>query len=123
MTLNERLSKICIEKKVKQLDLVKLGCGSKQTVNAIMNHKNKPSSQFLEAFLNGFKDINARWLITGEEEMLLEEPRTQYGYCKECIKKEGVIEYLRKELALRDKRIEELTRGADSQTDSKKEAS
>jgi transcriptional regulator with XRE-family HTH domain len=110
MTLNERISTYCKNKKIKQLDLVKIGCGSKQTVNAIINNKNKPSSQFLEAFLKAFSDIDARWLLTGSEEYFVHESRAQYGFCKECVKKEGIIEFLKKECVAKDKRIEELKR-------------
>lgn len=108
MSLNERISKICQDRKVKQNDLVKLGFGSKQTIHGILNGKQKPNSQFLEDFLKYFPDIDARWLITGEEHTILEDPRTEYGYCKECIKKEGIIEHLKKEVTAKDKRILEL---------------
>jgi hypothetical protein len=123
MTLNERISKVCKDKKVSQIHLVNLGCGSKQTVNSVLHGRQTPNSKFLEVFINDQKDINARWLLTGEEEMILEEPREKYAYCKECIKKEGVVEFLKKELSLRDKRIEELIKEAESQTETNKEAS
>lgn len=70
--------------------------------------KNMPSFQIIQDILNVFPEINARWLITGEEDMLVEEPRAQYGFCKECLKKEGEIRRLEKECAAKDKRIEEL---------------
>jgi transcriptional regulator with XRE-family HTH domain len=97
--LTDRIIAYCEQKKIKQIELIDIGCGSKGTINNVFRKKNEPSARFIEAFLNGFRDINARWLLTGEEDALLEEPRAQYGYCKECIKKEGVIEYLNKELA------------------------
>jgi hypothetical protein len=109
MTLNERISKICQEKKVKQNDLVKQGFGSKQTIHGILNGKQKPNTQFIESFLMTYKDVNARWLLTGEEDReKVEDPRAQYGFCKECIKKEGVIEHLKKECQAKDRRILEL---------------
>lgn len=79
--------------------------------------------KFIEAFLTHFKDINARQLLTGEEDLILEETGIHYGKCKECIEKEGVIKFLEKKCAEKDRLIEELQRGAGSQTDSKKEAS
>jgi hypothetical protein len=45
-----------------------------------MTGKQHPNSQFIEKFLIAFPDINARWLITGEGDMTLEEPRAQYGF-------------------------------------------
>jgi transcriptional regulator with XRE-family HTH domain len=129
MTLNDRISKVCQDKKVKQNDLVKLGLGSKQTINLILHGKQSPNSRFLEAFLTLYKDVNARWLLTGEDaESIVEDPRAEYGYCKECLKKEGVIEHLKKENQVKEKRIIELeiklaSRGADSQGDNSKKAS
>ena len=108
MTLSDRISKICTDRKIRQSDLVKLGCGSKQTISYIFTGKQNPSFQFLEIFLKSFSYVNARWLLTGEEDMLVEEPRAQYGFCKECIKKDGRIEQLEKQCAAKDKRIEEL---------------
>jgi hypothetical protein len=107
MNVNDRLKVVCENKKIKNIDLVSLGCGSQQTVSFVLNGKVKPNSQFLEVFLKEFKNVNARWLLTGEEEMV-EEPRAQYGFCKECIKKDGRIEQLEKQCAAKDKRIEEL---------------
>jgi len=129
MDINNRISKVCEDKKVKQIDLVTFGCGSKQTVNSVLHGRQKPNTQFLEVFLNHYKDVNARWLLTGGEEQTLHEDRTNYGFCKECIKKDGVIEFLRKECAAKDKRIEQLliegssSGGAVSQTDGKKKVS
>lgn len=130
MTLTDRISKICTDRKIRQNDLVKLGCGSKQTVSYVFTGKQNPSFQFLEIFLKSFPDINARWLLTGYEEIVLEEPREKYGYCKECIKREAKIELLEKQCSAKQARIEELLiKGSHSpgetasQTNTKKEAS
>ncbi len=130
MSINSRLKAICDNKKIKNIDLVKLGCGSQQTVSFVLSGKNKPNSDFVEIFLRAYPDVNARWLLTGEEENLVEDPRAQYGYCKECLKKEGVIEHLKKECTAKDKRILELeiklagaNRGAGSQDENSKKAS
>lgn len=85
-----------------------MGCGSKQSINAIFKDKNKPGIQFIEAFLRGIPDIDARWLITGEYNLMVMEDTLKYGFCKDCLKKEAVIEYQRKELDKKDKRIEQL---------------
>lgn len=110
MSINTRLKATCDNKKIKNIDLVKLGCGSQQTVSFVLTGKNKPNTEFIETFLKAYPDVNARWLLTGEgeKEEKVEDPRAQYGFCKECIKKEGVIEHLKKECQTKDKRILEL---------------
>jgi len=125
MDISNRLKTICDNKKIKNIDLVNLGCGSEQTVSFVLNGKNKPNSKFIEIFLKAFPDINARWLLTGEEDMLVLEDRAQYGYCRECIKKEGIIEFLKKECADKDRRIKELSKnqsGGDHTNETKKKA-
>lgn len=108
MGITNRILKICELKKIRNNDLVKLGYGSKQTISNILNGKQNPGIQFIEKFLKEFSDINARWLMTGEVDHVIEDPKEQYGFCKECIKKEGIIEHMRKECNAKDKRIEEL---------------
>lgn len=125
MDISDRLKTICDNKKIKNIDLVNLGCGSQQTVSFVLNGKNKPNPRFLEVFLKAYPDVNARWLITGDGETQLEELREQYGFCKECIKKDGIIEFLKKECADRDRRIRELTKnqpGGSQGNETKKKA-
>lgn len=73
-----------------------------------MNGKQKPNLQFLEILLSVYSDIDARWLLTGEANLVVEESQIKYGFCKECLKKDGEIARLEKECAKKDKRIEEL---------------
>lgn len=42
----------------------------KQTINGIENDKYKPSSKVITSILEVFPNINARWLLTGEGDML-----------------------------------------------------
>jgi hypothetical protein len=109
--------KIRIEEILKQYHLnpkkfgEKLGYSKPDKLYRLLkDNTNNPSIHIIQDILKAFPDINARWLVTGEEKMIFEEPRTQYGYCKECIKKEAIIEHLKGELADKDKRIEELVR-------------
>lgn len=124
MDINDRIREVCKNKKIKNIDLVQLGCGSQQTVSFVLTGKVKPNIQFIEVFLKSFNDINARWLLIGQEEKeedKAEDPRAQYGFCKECIKKEGIIEHLQKEVTAKDKRILELEiklAGTDGRVDS-----
>jgi hypothetical protein len=94
------------------------------------DENNSPSIQIVQDILKLYPNMNARWLIIGDEQMMLEDPRAQYGFCKECIKKDAKIELLEKQCSAKDKRIEELLmkgagelREADSQTRSSKKAS
>lgn len=129
MNVSKRISDICKKKKVKQIDLVTIGCGSKQTVNQVLQGKQRPNIQFIDIFLQAFPDINARWLITGIENLELCEPKERYGFCKECIKKDAIIEHLKLECSAKDSKIEELIRrsaelsGKTNQTQKKSKAS
>lgn len=108
MDLTDRIIEYCKRKNVKQIDLIKAGCGSKGTINNVFRKKNDPNSRFLEAFIRAYP-INARWLFTGEEEQnIIEDQRQLLGFCKECLKKEGIIDYQKKIITEKDKRIEEL---------------
>jgi transcriptional regulator with XRE-family HTH domain len=108
--------KIRLEKILKQYEInakklgESLGYGNNpaKLYRLLNDENNNPSIQIIQDILKAFPMINARWLITGEEEMLLEEGRVQYGFCKECIKKEAIIEELRRQGDAKDKRIEEL---------------
>jgi len=88
---------------------------------------NSPSMQIIQDILNNFPEINARWLLVDDDDsnMLILEDRAQYGFCRECIKKEGIIEFLKKECADKDRRIKELSKiqpGGDHTNESKKKA-
>ncbi len=108
--------KIRLEKLLKQYNLnpkklgEKLGYGSNpaKLYRLLNDENNSPSVQIVQDLLNAFPNINARWLITGDKDMIEEEDSIKYGFCKECIKKDGEIARLEKECAKKDKRIEEL---------------
>jgi hypothetical protein len=75
------------------------------------DENNSPSIQILQDILKKYPDINAKWLLFDDfDNMLIEEERAQYGYCRECIKKDGIIEFLKKECGEKDRRIRELTK-------------
>jgi hypothetical protein len=82
-----------------------------------------PSIHIIEDILKAFPEINARWLITGENDILAEESLAKYGICDDCKEKNIIIKFLKEECAAKDKKIDELLREAERQTDSKKEAS
>lgn len=72
------------------------------------DESNNPSIQIIHDILKTFPEINARWLVTGEESLTFEDPRVPYGFCRDCLIKQGEINRLEKELKERNKRIEEL---------------
>ena len=77
------------------------------------DENNNPSYEILRDILLAFPDLNARWLILGGEESILEDPVLEYGHCKECIRKDIVIAHLHDELAARDRKIELLQKDCD----------
>src|SRR6056297_3599796 len=45
----------------------------RSNVSHILNGRNKPGALFIEKFLLAFPEISARWLLTGEGEMIAEK--------------------------------------------------
>lgn len=72
MPVSDRIRDICELKGYKQSHLVNLKLGSKQTISFIWNGKQDPNYEFLSGFTHHFPDVNARWLLTGEGEKILE---------------------------------------------------
>jgi hypothetical protein len=72
------------------------------------DESNNPSIQIIQDILKTFPEVNARWLVIGEESFTMEDPRIEYGFCRECLIKQGEINRLEKELKERNARIEEL---------------
>jgi len=42
----------------------------RSNISHILNGRNKPGAAFIEKFLLSYPDLNARWLLTGEGEMI-----------------------------------------------------
>ena len=42
----------------------------RSNISHILNGRNKPGASFIEKLLLNFPDLNARWLLTGDGEML-----------------------------------------------------
>lgn len=70
MTINQRLVSYLNCKKIKQSELEHLGYTNKQTAHSIWHGRVKPNCDFLEALIAGQKDLNVRWLFTGEGDMI-----------------------------------------------------
>lgn len=43
----------------------------RSNISHILNGRNKPGASFIERFLKSFPDLNARWLLTGEGQMVV----------------------------------------------------
>ncbi len=44
----------------------------RSNISHILNGRNKPGATFIEKFLLAFPKVNARWLFTGEEPMVMD---------------------------------------------------
>jgi len=114
-TINQRLKSIFEEKKIKvNAVAAELEIDYRQFNNWLNN--TKPSVEGLQKILRYLPDIDARWLLTGEGEMLnqseailemVEEPKATYknNCCELCREKDKQIEGLKadKEELIKDK--------------------
>jgi hypothetical protein len=123
--------KIRVEQIIKYYDInaaqlgVALGYGPNPAkLYRILKSDDKgPSVKIIQDILKAYPKINARWLITGESDMLLEEPMVKYEICKDCKEKDIIIKFLKEECMEKDRRIEELQKGAKSQSNEESQAS
>jgi transcriptional regulator with XRE-family HTH domain len=49
----------------------------RSNISHILNGRNKPGAAFIEKLLLSFPDLNARWLLTGEGEMVEKKVTTE----------------------------------------------
>ena len=54
----------------------------RSNISHILNGRNKPGAAFIEKFLISFPDLNARWLLTGQGDMLLDEMKQTISEAK-----------------------------------------
>ena len=113
--INVRILEFCEVNNLRQKDLVQLGCGTKQTTSFIFNMRQKAGSDFLSVLIKKFPTLNARWLLTGEGEMLdVVEPKSKYEKPAktfsgpDCIEKERTIEAQNKTIETLEKLVEAL---------------
>lgn len=107
MSVNDRISEYCKVNKIKQVDLAEWSFGSTQTISNIFKRKQNPNFEFIYKFLTKFPEINARWFITGEGDMLsvkgamdkIDEDNKIYEkmICKECDNLKGQLQTCMKE--------------------------
>lgn len=70
--ISERISEFCKFRNLRDVDLVKLKCGSSQTVSFVLTGKQKPNSDFLRVLSEHFPELNMNWVLTGKDEMFIE---------------------------------------------------
>ena len=68
--MRERIQQFIDHKRLSPGDLAVKIEVQRSNISHILNGRNKPGAVFIEKFLLAFPDINARWLLTGEGEML-----------------------------------------------------
>ncbi|MGM0408994.1 MAG: helix-turn-helix domain-containing protein [Bacteroidota bacterium] len=73
--MKDRIKKIIDYKGISAGELADLLDVQRSNVSHILNGRNKPGAVFIERFLLTFPDVNARWLLTGKEDMLISAPK------------------------------------------------
>lgn len=68
--MKERIKKFMDYKALNAADLADTIGVQRSNVSHVVNGRNNPSSSFIEKLLLTFPELNARWLITGEGEMV-----------------------------------------------------
>lgn len=106
-SINQRFVTYCNKRGIKQAYLVSAGYASKQTISWIWNGRTKPGCEFLEKFAVDYKDLNLRWLLTGEGEMIPLEDQSA----------SAVITYLEKKVKEKEDLISEMNQELDTLKD------
>jgi transcriptional regulator with XRE-family HTH domain len=75
MSLNKRLEEIIQHYKLNQKDFAAMAGVAQNTFSRAISAGTSPRFEFFNRILNHYKDINARWLITGEGSMFSGEER------------------------------------------------
>jgi len=68
--MKDRIKKVIDYKGISAGELADLLDVQRSNISHILNGRNKPGAVFIERFLLTFPDVNARWLLTGKEDML-----------------------------------------------------
>lgn len=69
--MKDRIKKFMDYKSISAGELATLLEVQRSNISHVLNGRNKPGASFIERLLISFPDINARWLMTGEGEMLI----------------------------------------------------
>jgi transcriptional regulator with XRE-family HTH domain len=68
--MKDRIKKYMDYKSISAGELSSLIDVQRSNISHILNGRNKPGASFIEKLLLNFPDLNARWLFTGEGDMI-----------------------------------------------------
>ena len=68
--MKDRIRKFIEFKKITAADLADKLEVQRSNVSHVLNGRNKPGANFIEKLLTEYPELNARWLLTGDGEML-----------------------------------------------------
>ena len=68
--MKDRIKQYMDYKSISAGELSSLLDVQRSNISHILNGRNKPGASFIEKLLLSFPDLNARWLLTGDGEML-----------------------------------------------------
>jgi len=68
--MKDRIKKYMDYKSISAGELSSLIDVQRSNISHILNGRNKPGASFIEKLLLSFPDLNARWLFTGEGDMI-----------------------------------------------------
>jgi len=88
----------------------------RSNISHILNGRNKPSAAFIEKMLIVFPDLDARWLLTGQGDMVDSINEEKQFYTKE----EPLVNEVAREVTINNKGNEEKKVNQDQQTTPKK---
>lgn len=103
MEIADRIRLIIQNKNLKVPSFAKkIGVGDQTIRGVVVQKRNKPGLDVLSKIIETFPEINAKWLITGNGEMLQNAPATEKNFDS----LEPFIQYLKE----KDAKIENLTK-------------
>lgn len=69
--MKDRIQKFIDYKNISPGELADILEVQRSNISHILNGRNKPGASFIEKFLLAFPNVNARWLFTGEGNMVM----------------------------------------------------
>lgn len=82
--MKDRIQQFIDYKNITPGELAEILGVQRSNISHILNGRNKPGAAFIEKFLLAFPKVNARWLFTGEEPMVMDaEGKTEPSYLKQ----------------------------------------
>ncbi|MFW6223033.1 MAG: helix-turn-helix domain-containing protein [Bacteroidota bacterium] len=75
--MKDRIKEFIDYKGISAGELADLLDVQRSNISHILNGRNKPGAVFLKRFLLSFPEVNARWLLTGEGQMVNVNPNNQ----------------------------------------------